>query len=158
MSTFRGLSASFAAGSKISFVPPYRNGHRVHVHDPVVTINKKAPRTAIENIRGPIGATSAIYKKNQVPMIPFILGEAFLYCLECKLLDTMLNIVLKVSAIITYNDSAFVYCISMCISFWSFSIPVPVQPISPFLPGPENSLQNKGNSTQTSGLAVLWME
>lgn len=113
------------------------------MHDPVVTINNKAPRTAIENIRAPIGATSAIYKKNRMPMIPFILGEAFLYYLECKLFDTMLNIVLKASAIITYNDSSFVYCISMCISFWSFSIPVPVQPISPFLPGPENSLQIK---------------
>ena len=76
----------FAAGSKISFVPPYRHGHRVHVHDPVVTINNKAPRTAIENIRAPIGATSAIYKKIRIPMIPFILGEAFLYYLECKLL------------------------------------------------------------------------
>lgn len=51
------------------------------------------------------------------------------------------------------------YIVYLCAyRFWSFSIPVPVQPISPFLPGPESSLQNKGNSTQTSGLAVLWME
>lgn len=79
----------FAAGSKISFVPPYRHGHRVHVHDPAVTINNKAPHTAMENIRAPIGATSAIYKKIRIPIIRFILGEAFLYYLECKLFDTV---------------------------------------------------------------------
>lgn len=46
-----------------------------------------------------------------MPMIPFILGEAFLYYLECKLFDTMLNIVLKASAIITYIMTVHLYIV-----------------------------------------------